>query len=472
MSTVAETGIEATPSRRDWVRWRTVFNLRWIAICGQLAAVLFGNYALGFDLPVAACLSILALSVAVNLIGAIVLPENKRLAAGYTFSILLFDVVQLALILAITGGLTNPFVVMIVGPVVVAATALPVRHTMTLGLVAIALASLMLFWYRPLMAAGGTVMDLPDIYLFGMWLSVSVFTTFFGIFAGKVTSDNHAMSEALIATQMALSREQRLSSLGGVVAAAAHELGTPLATIKLTAAELADDLEDTDGIPEHLFEDVRLIGAQAERCRTILADMGQAGKDDLHLRYVPLSVLIDEAAGPHLDRGKAVIRRLDGITHVDPTDRQPVVRRAPEVVHGLRNLIQNAVDFAETTVWVDATWDLERLRIAVGDDGPGFPTELLGRLGDPFLARRRRGRRPGYQGMGLGLFIAKTLLERSGAKLTFANAHVSRRRRQIEGAAEFARAPGAVVDVVWPRESIAPVGDRSRAALGENQRNR
>ncbi|WP_185804485.1 sensor histidine kinase RegB [Pontivivens nitratireducens] len=457
----------------DWLRLRTVLGLRWAAIGGQFMAVLFAQFALGIDLPLALCLAVVLLSVAVNLGGAIVLPENKRLSAEYIAGILLFDLFQLALMLHLTGGLTNPFVVLIVGPVVIAATALPVRQTTFLGGVAIALTSLLMFWYRPLTVAGVQAFDLPDIYIFGMWLAMSIFTLFFGIYAVKVTGDNAAMSEALVATQMALSREQRLSSLGGVVAAAAHELGTPLATIKLAAGELAEDLALLPDADPQLVEDAHLIREQADRCRVILADMGRAGKDDLHLHYVPLEALIEEAAEPHVNRGKQVIVRLDGQTDTSRVIGQPGTVRTPEVVHGLRNLIQNAVDFAHSTVWIDATWDLERLRIAIGDDGPGYPEDIIGRLGDPFLARRRRRNplRPGYEGMGLGLFIAKTLLERSGAVLTFTNATEPGRRRAEVGSATFARAPGALVDVVWPRDMIAPLTDPSRAALGQNSRN-
>lgn len=220
------------------------------------------------------------------------------------------------------------------------------------------------------------------------------------------------MSDALAATQFALSREQKLTDLGGVVAAAAHELGTPLATIKLTSSELIEELDDN---PE-LQDDARLIREQADRCRDILRGMGRAGKDDLHLRQAPLSTLVHEAAEPHFDRGKD-IRFSEHPAEGDGLN-QPSVLRKPEIIHGLRNLVQNAVDFAQSKVWIELHWSDDEITVRISDDGNGFPGHLLGRLGDPFMRRRSshadRGKRPEYEGMGLGLFIAKTLLERTG----------------------------------------------------------
>jgi two-component system sensor histidine kinase RegB len=269
------------------------------------------------------------------------------------------------------------------------------------------------------------------------------------------------MSEALLATQMALAREQKLTDLAGVVAAAAHELGTPLATIKLVSAELIDELA---GQPE-LQEDARLIRHQADRCRDILRDMGRAGKDDLHLRQAPLSAVLREAAEPHLARGKRVDFAFAAVQ--DGDEAQPSILRRPEIIHGLRNLVQNAVDFARTTVWVEGEWTSRRIIIRITDDGDGFPPNLIGRIGDPFVRARRAEpeaeRRPGYEGMGLGLFIAKTLLERSGAELSFANAADPFLAPQDRPARS-----GAVVEAIWDLGDLAPPA--STGGLGENTR--
>lgn len=265
------------------------------------------------------------------------------------------------------------------------------------------------------------------------------------------------MADALAATQMALAREQKLTDLGGVVAAAAHELGTPLATIKLTSTELARELRDK---PD-LREDIDLIRAQTDRCRDILRNMGRAGKDDRHIKYAPVMAVIERAAEPHIGRGKTVdLRIVEG----DAT-AQPMIPQLPEIVHGLRNLVQNAVDFAGTAVWIDLRWTDKEIAVQIADNGPGFPQHLLGRIGDPFMRSRRQrttlDKRPEYEGMGLGLFIAKTLLERTGASLQFENG------KAWAGATD--QQVGAVVTVTWPRDRIEVEIDMARAGLGENQ---
>lgn len=266
------------------------------------------------------------------------------------------------------------------------------------------------------------------------------------------------MGDAVVATQMALSRTQMLNNLGGVVAAAAHELGTPLATIKLASAELIEDLADK---PE-LQDDARLIRQQADRCRDILQSMGRAGKEDLQIRSAPLVEVIREAAEPHLNRGKDVL--IETLGSDDEVFSLPLALRRPEIIHGLRNLIQNAVDFARATVWVEARWTENEVSIRIMDDGPGYPTNMLGRIGDPFVRNRRTERdrkaRPEYEGMGLGLFIAKTLLQRSGAELSFANG-----ADKVNGSSQRR---GAVVEVVWPRDAIVPPSLPKGEGIGEN----
>lgn len=456
-----ETGLLDEERRSNWVRLRTLIVLRWIAITGQILAIVVALQLFHLDLHLGLCFLAVGAAITANLFAIFIYPENKRLSEKEVTLTLIFDVSQLSALLFLTGGLHNPFALLILAPVTIAATALRTGPTIAVGLVAIGLATFVLWFHIPLQTEAGVVIRMPQLFVFGFWAAIIIGVIFLGAYARRVTFEINSMSEALLATQMALSREQKIVDLAGVVAAAAHELGTPLATIKLASSELVDELE------EHpkLKEDAQLISEQADRCRDIMHSMGRAGKEDLLLRYAPLTAVIHEAAEPHADRGKEVVIE----TSHDPNNtKQPEILRSPEIIHGLRNLIQNAVDFSNSKVSVTAFWTDTIISVRIMDDGSGFPQDLIGRIGDPFLRTRRSDdytqKRPEYQGMGLGLFIAKTLLERSGADLTFANGG------DIDSYPSGSDANrGAIVEVVWPRQKIAANPNALHHPLGENQ---
>ncbi|WP_317056422.1 sensor histidine kinase RegB [Roseovarius rhodophyticola] len=445
---------------RNWIRLRTLILLRWWAVAGQFGALLVAQHILNLSLEYGLCYFVVGVSVITNVVAGFIFPENKRLSEGETLLFVLFDMLQLGLLLYLTGGLHNPFSILIVGPVIVSASALSTRSTIFLGFCAVVITSVLSWFYISLTDQNGVTLSMPDIFLFGNWIAIVIAVAFLGVYARRLVSEMHAMSEALQATQMALAREQKLTDLGGVVAAAAHELGTPLATIKLTSSELAEELTED----EDLRDDALLIKEQADRCRDILRSMGRAGKDDLHLRRAPLTAVIEEAAEPHLDRGKELL--FDAVSKdVDPST-QPTILRRPEVIHGVRNLIQNAVDFSERRVWVDSDWTDQSITVRIMDDGKGYPVQYLGRIGEPFMRKRTPQtdpQRPEYEGMGLGLFIAKTLLERSGAELSFANGSDTFTNR-----ADFAERKGAFVEVTWPRERLEEAAWADRRSLGSN----
>ena len=447
--------------RVNWVRLRTLIVLRWIAIAGQLSALLVAQQL--FDLRLDIGLAFLAIGalVTLNLIAIFVYPENKRLSEMEVAMNLIFDITQLTFLLYLTGGLHNPFALLILIPVTVSATALKMRTTVAVGALAILMISFVAGFHLPLETEAGFVMRLPGDFVTGFWVAIVLGVVFLAAFAQRVTSEIHAMSDALAATQMALAREQKLTDLGGVVAAAAHELGTPLATIKLASSELMEELADR---PD-LIEDATLIREQADRCRDILRSMGRAGKDDLHLKQGLISAILREAAEPHNARGININYDVAPEDGADPL--QPIIERRPEIIHGLRNLIQNAVDFAREDIWIDIRWDARQICVRIIDDGPGYAHQLIGRIGDPFVRSRRErapdAPHPEYEGMGLGLFIAKTLLERSGAELSFANG----RDPFIDPEVARERS-GAIVGVVWPYESIAVEAEEA-LGLGQNR---
>jgi len=450
--------------RSNWIRLRTLVALRWFAIVGQAIAIFVAARIYDIDIPVGFAALAVTLAVAANLISYFAYPENKRLSETEATLWLVFDLVQLCILLFLTGGLNNPFAMLVLAPVTIAATVLHLRNTIFLGLAAISLITAISRFNIPLIGADGLELAIPALFQFGFWAALLISLVFLALYARQITTEMHAMGEALVATQLALSREQKLTDLGGVVAAAAHELGTPLATIKLVSSELMEELENH---PE-LLEDAELIRSQADRCRDILHSMGRAGKDDLHLRQAPIEAIVHEAAEPHLNRGKSVV--FNTAPQEGASLTQPIIQRRPEIIHGLRNLVQNAVDFSRSEVTVEVTWSDEVINVQISDDGPGFPLSVLGRIGDPYVKRRRLSEdgahRPGYEGMGLGLFIAKTLLERSGAKLDFSNS-----RRPGHASWTGQATGGAAIEVSWQRESLSSSDQTSSEPLGQNQPN-
>ncbi len=456
---VAEHSLGEDRERSNWVKLRTLLRVRWVAIVGQSVAMIVAVQIYGLQLETGYAVMAIGMAIVANLYFSSVYPETKRLSESEAFFMLIIDIFQLAFLLYMTGGLSNPFAVLILAPVTIAATVLQLRSTLTLGMIAVTLISLLSQYSVPILSPEGVALVLPPLFQFGFWAALVIGVVFLAIYARQVTMEMHTMAEALLATQLALAREQKLTDLGGVVAAAAHELGTPLATIKLVSGELIDDLKDR---PDAL-EDITLIRQQADRCRDILHSMGRAGKDDLHMHNAPLETVVREAAEPHLSRGKTV--HFDIVSLDETSSTQPQILRRPEIIHGLRNLIQNAVDFADAEVKIRVSWDANTLFVRISDDGEGFPASVIGRIGDPFVRRRRMlNDRPGYEGMGLGMFIAKTLLERSGAQLTFAN---GRRKGQAGWAGQATG--GAVVTVQWARNTPGIIGPKPNMALGENQ---
>lgn len=432
--------------RGNWVRLKTLVNLRWLAISGQTAAIVAAWQVYGIRIDAPLCLAVVGLAVVMNLLSATVFSQTRRLSEVQTLAVLLFDTAQLGILLYLTGGLNNPFALLILAPATIAAAALNNRSTVVVGLLAVATVTFLFWYHRPLIGVDGAVIAVPQLFGFGFWLAIVIGVLFLAIYARRVSSEIHAMGDALLATQMALARERKLTDLSGIVAAAAHELGTPLATIKLASSELIDELADR---PD-LSRDAELILDQADRCRDILRSMGQAGTDDLHMRSAPFAAVVQEAAEPHIGR------RAD-VRFAMPTNRaarQPVMERRPEIIHGLRNLVQNAVDFARTSVWIDIDWTPAEVLVVISDDGPGYPPTLLPRIGDPYMRPRRTTAaqpdgREHYEGMGLGLFIAKTLLERTGAELTFANGSDPFLTEN-----ERPERRGAIVSVRWQRAQV------------------
>ncbi len=419
------------------VRLDTLVRLRWLAVIGQTTAVLVVYWGLDFELPIWACLSVISLAAWLNVALRLRFPLMQRLEPDRAAWLLAFDTAELAVLLFLTGGLQNPFSLLFLGPVLISATALPARMTLMLGCFAIACATLLIFVHAPLPWDSDPPLELPAVYVTGMWLSILLAISFIGLHAWQITEDLRQLADALAATELVLAREQHLSQLDGLAAAAAHELGTPLATITLIAKEL--ELAIKPG-SEHA-EDVRLLNEQARRCRTILGKLTELSSGDPFDR-MKLSTVIEEVVAPHRNFGVAI-----NVALAAGDLAEPVAGRNPAILYGLGNLLENAVDFAHERVEVAAAWSGHDVNVTILDDGPGFAPEIMDRIGEPYVTTHRRKRQYADEagsdvasGLGLGFFIAKTLLERSGATLVFGNRPSPDR--------------GAIVRVHWERSDF------------------
>ena len=424
------------PQRRN-VRLHTLLRLRWLAIIGQTIAVLVVYYAIEFPLPIWACLAVIALSAWLNVALRMRFSLTQRLEPKRAAWLLAFDIAELAVLLFLTGGLENPFALLFLAPVLLSATALPPRITLILGIFAMVCATVLVFAHYPLPWDADNPLELPWIYLIGVWFSILLAIGFISVYTWQITEESRQIAEALAATELVLAREQHLSQLDGLAAAAAHELGTPLSTILVVIKELEHALEPDS---PHL-DDVRLLREQSQRCRDILAKLTELSTGEPFDR-VPLSALIEEVVAPHRNFGIAI----DVALAHDPAP--PTGARNPAILYGLGNLLENAVDFAHARVEVTADWSDEDVAVAISDDGPGFAPEIMSRIGEPYVRsskRRRMNTSSETIGLGLGFFIAKTLLERSGATVEFENRAFPDR--------------GAVIRVRWLRSDFErPLG--------------
>ncbi|RDE09525.1 sensor histidine kinase [Pelagibacterium lacus] len=427
------------------MRLETLVLLRWLAVAGQASAVIFVAFGLGYALPLGPCLLLIGLSMLLNVGLLVRYGPAHRPSPRLAFYQLVYDSLQLGGLLFLTGGLGNPFALLLLAPVSVSASTLSTRNTIWLGTLVVSVASILALFHLPLPWNEELPFFPPQIYLTGVWVALVAGVVFVAGYTNRVAHEARQLVDALTITELALSRQQQLSALDGLAAAAAHELGTPLATIALAAKEIRREAGEGE-----LADDLDLIIGQVARCRAILGKLRslRPGGSDI-FDTATLSDIVAELAKPH--EGPALVAGKSIVLDTGSNAHEPVIARNVGLLYGLGNLIENAVQFARETVTISADWDGKRVMIAITDDGPGFPPDLLSRLGEPYLTTKFRGRDDPRNpdaggGLGLGVFIAKTLLERTGASLRFFNA----------------RANGyASVEIRWPRDVLAEEASRT-----------
>jgi two-component system sensor histidine kinase RegB len=415
------------------IKTRTLISLRLLAVAGQAAVLYSVSLGLKFPLPYFQCWILVGVSAWLNLV-LMISPASKRAARPWEAGAqIVFDVVQLSWLLYYSGGVTNPFCILMIIPLTVAVATLPTRWAFAIGIISMCLVLVLAVAARPFPWRGAEPLNLPFVYRFGCALALMIGMSVTGGFAFWIAGQTSRMELALQITESVLAREQRLSALGTLAAAAAHELGTPLATISVVAKEMARDAPEGA-----LREDAWLLLDEAQRCRGILRRLTDTPEAADALRErMSLVQFVRELVEPYA--GDPVVRAEAVVT--GPSDMAaPDIWRLTEVFHAMTSIVENAFDFAKAEILVTARFDATSLQVEVRDDGPGFSQDIIAKLGDPYVTSRpgAEGSRTGHIGMGLGFFIAKTLLERTGAKVEFRNA----------------RPRGAVVAARWPRDRI------------------
>ncbi len=413
------------------LRLDTLVRLRWLAVIGQLGAVGGTYFGLHFAVPLILCLIVILLSVVANIGLRLLFPQSTRLSDLAAFSLLSYDIVQLSMLLYLTGGLQNPFAVLFLAPIMISASSMPRRFTYGLVALMMVCATTLALWHQPLPWIEAQVVELPSLYIGGIWVAIVLGAAFVSIYASRVAEEARQLADALAATELVLAREQHLTQLDGLAAAAAHELGSPLATITLVIKELGNLVPKGDAIAD----DIELLRQEAMRCKTILSKLTSLGQEGAGLlEEITLEHLLEDVVAPQRDFGVKVKISTTGVQPM------PMCRKNAGVTYGLGNLIENAIDFASANVSVLAFWTEQSVTVQIRDDGPGFSADVINRIGEPYISTRntdRRAKNAEGDGLGLGLFIAKSLLERSGAKVTVSN--------------RAAPDTGAQVEISWPR---------------------
>jgi len=390
---------------------KTLVNLRWIAIVGQLITINFVYYYFKLDLPVVEAHIVILLGFITNVILQFKIKINQ-LKDLYSTFFLVYDLLQLTFLLYLTGGISNPFSLLIIVPSIISSTFLSMGTTIILGTLTIISLFFLTEYHEVLPGLDIYTFTFPEYYLEGILTSIVIGLVFLCYFGIRFSGETKKRSDALDKLQQVMAKEYQLDSLGGLAAAAAHSLGTPLATISVVAKELKKEI----GNKSKYSKDLDLLISQSKRCSDILKQISKKEiSDDNFINFTKVEDLLEEIIISFEETSDKKITLLEN------DDKNKInIKRSPEIVYGLRNFIGNAIKFADEKVYIKLISDEKTLVLIVNDDGPGFPEDIIKLIGEPYL-RSKSKKITGRAGLGLGIFLGKTLLEKKKAQLTFFN---------------------------------------------------
>jgi two-component system, sensor histidine kinase RegB len=388
---------------------KTLVSLRWIAIIGQLIAINFVYHYLKLDFLIIGAHSIILIGLITNLILQFKIKENQ-LKDLYSSFFLIYDLFQLTLLLYLTGGISNPFSFLMIVPSIVSSTFLSMGTTIILGTLTITSLFFLKNYHKILPGLDAYRFSFPEYYLEGILISIIIGLIFLSYFGIRFSGETKKRTEASEKLQQVMAREYQLDSLGGLAAAAAHSLGTPLATISVVSKELKKEIGENS---KH-SKDLELLVSQAKRCSDILRQISRKEiEDDQFINIVKLEDLLEEIIISFKETSNV---KIDLMSEGDKNKIN--IKRAPELVYGLRNFIGNAIKFSKSRVKITLRSDEENIEIKINDDGPGIPEDIIEKIGEPYIKSKSKELSPN-SGLGLGTFLGKTLLEKKNAKLLF-----------------------------------------------------
>ena len=388
---------------------KTLTNLRWIALIGQFSAINIVYFYLDLEIPIIACFSVIILGTLTNICLQFKF-KSTQLKDLYAALFLLYDLVQLTSLLYLTGGISNPFSILIIIPTIVSSTFLSMGTTIILGAFTLISLFLLTIFHYPLPGIHDSSITFPKLFLIGYFIAITIGLVFLSYFGIKFSGESKRRSDAIKKLQQVIAKEYELESLGGQAAAAAHSLGTPLATINVVASELKKEI----GNNSNYSKDIELLVSQTKRCGEILKKISKKQiKDDEFFIKTTFENLLDEIIDNFQETSSKQILLIEDQDH-----NKFKIQRTPELIYGLRNFIGNAVKFCRNIVEIKIYSNDTDLSIVINDDGPGFPEDIFAIIGEPYI-RSKSQEISSNSGTGLGTFLGKTLLERKLATLSF-----------------------------------------------------